>query len=265
MFGVDAGDGRLTTVEYRMEDSRRRLAIGMIVAGLPLFVFAIVMLATARPSSFTCARPSQTCTWVRTNAIGWTSSDTYRLDQLRNSHLEPHHNRRGPPSYVWVVETEPVNLELGAANSGNPLQYEYEHDAQRLQQFFDDPTRPSFDAMFDPDDMIGAATLLVIAFAMLVGGFLWRAGSDIRIVVDRGSRTVRIRRSPWARQPDPIPFDGLTVATEPFTTYVPGEGNQELLRVSLISSGKPAFTYKVRAGWNQSEERVEQIRRALES
>lgn len=252
-----------------MDDGKRKLAVWTIIVGIPLAVFAIIGMSTAKPSTFSCSRAAQTCTWVHTNAIGWTSSDTFQLADLRNSHMNVHQDPRGRsvPSHVWVVDAGAGYLDLAAVEEGSPLVAEYAAYAKALQRFFDDPARQTFGLTLDPDP--GAANafalLLCIGVGIAIGGFCWRRGSDIRIVVDRESRTVRMRRSPWVREIKPIPFDGLTIETAPFTAYALGEGDRQFLRVTLRSHFKPMFTYKVMAGWNNSEDGVDRMRRALEA
>lgn len=255
MFGLDAGDGRLTKVEYLMDASKRRLAIGLVIGSIVVSVFAIIMLATAKPSTFSCSRVTQSCTWVRTNAIGWPSTETFPLASIGNSHIQTVHNRRST-SHVWEIDAGFGHLALGDADSSSELA----GYAKGFQAFFDDPTRQTIGVTFEPDNPDLPGYLLIGAIAVLIAAFLWRAGSDIRIVVDRDSRTVRVRRSPWVlRAVPPVAFEGLTIETERFTAYALGEGDAEFWRVKLVSHFKTVFSYKVRAG----DPDVDRMREAL--
>ena len=150
----------------------------MIIGGIALLIFAIVALSTAKPSTFSCSRATKTCTWVHTNAIGWTSTETYPLDQLSNSHMYEHHDPRGrsAPSYVWVVDANPGYLELATAQEGEPIVRDYEAYANALQSFFDDPNRQTYGLTIDadPGEDNAFALLLVLGIGLAIGGFVWR-------------------------------------------------------------------------------------------
>lgn len=85
-----------------MDDGKRKLAIGLVLGSLALSIFCIVALATAKPSSFSCSGATKSCTWVHTNAIGLTSTDTYPLWELEESHIVESHSKHGT-SYAWHI------------------------------------------------------------------------------------------------------------------------------------------------------------------
>ena len=149
----------------------------MIIGGIALLIFAIVALSTAKPSAFSCSRATKTCTWVHTNAIGWTSTDEYPLFELSHSGISVHHDprHRSPPAYVWRVDLIAGYLDLAATEDRRRAD-ELEAYANALQGFINDPARQSYGLTIDPDagDANGYALLLVIGLGISIGGFVWR-------------------------------------------------------------------------------------------
>ena len=246
-----------------MDAGKRRLAIALVLGGLALSIFSVVALATAKPSSFSCSGATKTCTWVHTNLIGLTSTDTFPLTELEESHIAQHHAKRGT-SYEWEIRATAGHLDLADVDHAHMA--EYEAYAAAVQKLIDHPTNQTIGITFDPEDPDVFGCLLIGAIIVFLAAVLWRRGADTRVTFDREARTVRVVQSPWVlRRTQAVPQEGLRIEALPFRAYVMGQGNRDFLRVTIWTYNRPVASWKVPAGRGGRNEDVERMREVLAS
>ena len=173
-----------------------RMCVGFLVlcclGSVELGVMALTH--TARPQTVHCDRGSGRCTYF---FDGPFNGDTYSnaIAEWKSSKVITRRNG----DKTWKVERTSTPLWLGTDTKDAATIALYQRMSADLQAFLDDPTRPTYDAVFPlPPPVSHFPLIFVFGFGLLLGwfGFRWWRGWYATLELDAAQRAITIHRHP---------------------------------------------------------------------